>query len=59
MVKSLELEPSSLGYDAFGQLLERQGELEPAMACFRNALRMNQGQTPEPLPAGMARLSSP
>ncbi len=59
MVKSLELEPSSLGYDAFGQLLEHQGELEPAMACFRNALRMNQGQPPEPLPAGMARLSSP
>ena len=59
MVKSLELEPSSLGYDAFGQLLERQGELEPAMACFRNALRMNQGQTPKPLPAGLARLSAP
>ena len=59
MVKSLELEPSSLGYDAFGQLLERQGELEPAMACFRNALRMNKGQTPKPLPAGLARLSSP
>ena len=59
MVKSLELEPSSLGYDAFGQLLERQGELEPAMACFRNALRMNQGQTPKPLPANIARLSAP
>jgi len=58
MVKSLELEPSSLGYDAFGQLLERQGELEPAMACFRNALRMNQGQTPKPLPANIARLSA-
>jgi HemY protein len=59
MVKSLELEPSSLGYDAFGQLLERQGELEPAMACFRNALRMNQGQTPEPLPTSIARLTAP
>lgn len=59
MVKSLELEPSSLGYDAFGQLLERQGELEPAMACFRNALRMNQGQKPKPLPAGLTRLSAP
>ena len=58
MVKSLELEPSSLGYDAFGQLLERQGELEPAMACFRNALRMNQGQAPKPLPTGLARLTS-
>ena len=59
MVKSLELEPSSLGYDAFGQLLERQGELEPAMACFRNALRMNQGQPPAPLPTVTARLSAP
>ena len=59
MIKSLELEPSSLGYDAFGQLLERQGELEPAMACFRNALRMNQGQTPNPLPTNIVRLSAP
>ena len=58
MIKSLELEPSSLGYDAFGQLLERQGELELAMACFRNALRMNQGQSPEPLPTTTARLSA-
>ena len=59
MIRSLELEPSSLGYDAFGQLLERQGELEPAMVCFRNALRINQGQSPEPLPAGIAKLSAP
>jgi HemY protein len=58
MVRSLELEPSSLGYDAFGQLLERQGELEPAMACFRNALRMSQGQKPEPLPTVTARLGT-
>lgn len=58
MVKSLELEPSSLGYDALGQLLERQGELEPAMTCFRNALRMNQGQQPKPLPVGTSRLSA-
>lgn len=59
MVKSLELEPSSPGYDAFGQLLERQGELESAMACFRNALRMSQGQAPEPLPTVTARLGAP
>jgi len=57
MVKSLELEPSALGYDALGQLMERQGELELAMACFRNALRMNQGQQPKPLPGGVARLN--
>ncbi len=59
LVKSLELEASSLGYDALGQLLEHQGELEPAMACFRNALRMNQGQQPLPLPVEAARLSAP
>ena len=59
MVRSLEIEPSSLGYDAFGQLLEHQGEMEPAMACFRNALRMNQGQPPEPLPTDAARLTAP
>jgi HemY protein len=57
IVKSLELEPSSPGYDAFGQLLERQGELEPAMACFRNALRMNQGKLPQPLPTELNRLA--
>lgn len=57
LVKSLELEPSSMGYDALGQLMERQGELELAMACFRNALRMNQGQSPKPLPGGVARLN--
>jgi uncharacterized protein HemY len=59
MVRSLELEPSSLGYDAFGQLLEHQGDMEMAMACFRNALRMNQGKTPEPLPTDTARLNAP
>jgi len=59
MVRSLEIEPSSLGYDAFGQLLEHQGEMEPAMSCFRNALRMNQGQSPLPLPTNAARLNAP
>ena len=59
MIKSLELEPSSIGYDAFGQLLERQGELEPAMTCFRNALRLTQGKKPEPLPTVTARLNAP
>jgi len=59
MIRSLELEPSIGGYDSLGQLLERLGEIEAAMACFRNALRMHQGKRPEPLPAGSARLIGP
>lgn len=59
MIRSLEIEPTVAGYDSLGQLLERQGELETAMACFRNALRMNQGKEPRPLPGESARLASP
>jgi len=59
LIRSLELQPSTSGYDSLGQLLERQGDLELAMACFRNALRMNQGKAPLPLPGDQARLSPP
>jgi HemY protein len=59
MIKSLELKPGSGGYDSLGQLLERQGELELAMACFRNALRLNQGLPAIALPGDHARLSPP
>ena len=59
MIRSLELEPTVAGYDSLGQLLERKGELEVAMACFRNALRMNQGKDPLPLPGDTARLEPP
>jgi HemY protein len=59
MIRSLEIEPTVAGYDSLGQLLERQGELEIAMACFRNALRMNQGKDPQPLPGEKVRLSLP
>jgi len=59
MIQSLEFEPTVAGYDSLGQLLERQGELEIAMACFRNALRMNQGKDPQPLPGEKAILSLP
>lgn len=59
LIRSLEIEPSSAGYDTFGQLLERQGDLELAMACFRNALRLNQGKPAQPLPGGQDRLSPP
>jgi HemY protein len=59
MIRSLEIEPTVAGYDSLGQLLERKGELEIAMVCFRNALRMNQGKEPLPLPGDQARLGSP
>jgi HemY protein len=59
MIRSLEIEPTVAGYDSLGQLLERKGELEIAMACFRNALRMNQGKEPQPLPGDQARLEPP
>jgi HemY protein len=59
LVRSLEIEPSVPGYDSLGQLLERKGELEVAMACFRNALRMSQGKEPKPLPGEQAKLGPP
>lgn len=59
MIRSLEIEPTVGGYDSLGQLLERKGELEIAMACFRNALRMNQGKEPLPLPGDQAKLTPP
>jgi len=58
MIRSLELEPTVLGYDTLGQLLERKGELELSMACFRNALRMSQGKEPQPLPGQQAKLEA-
>ena len=59
LIRSLEIEPSVAGYDSLGQLLERKGELEIAMACFRNALRMSQGKDPLPLPGEYAKLEAP
>lgn len=59
MIRSLEIKPSVGGYDSLGQLLDRRGELDLATACFRNALRMSQGETPVPLPASVNRLQNP
>ncbi|MGH8034547.1 MAG: heme biosynthesis protein HemY, partial [Lysobacterales bacterium] len=59
MIRSLELGPTAAGYDSLGQLLEHQGELELAMASFRNALRMSQGDKPLPLPGNLMRLVAP
>ena len=59
LVRSLEIEPSIGGYDSLGQLLERKGEIESSLVCFRNALRLSQGKAAEPLPKEPARLSVP
>lgn len=57
MIRSLEIQPSVGGYDSLGQLLDRRGELDLATACFRNALRISQGESPVPLPANLKRLA--
>jgi len=59
LIRSLEIRPSTGGFDSLGQLLERQGDLELAMACFRNALRLTQGKMAIPLPGDHARLAAP
>jgi len=42
--------PDSRAYAALGLVLDRAGELEAATQCYRNALRLEQGRAPEPLP---------
>lgn len=37
-------------YAALGQVLDRAGQIESAAQCYRNALRLEQGRAPEPLP---------
>lgn len=47
--RSLELEPSALGYRALGDFLTERGENDQALVCYRNALRLEQGQVPQAL----------
>lgn len=42
--------PNPAAYAALGQVLDRAGMLESATQCYRNALRLEQGRAPEPLP---------
>lgn len=42
--------PDVEAYAALGGILDRDGELEAAAQCYRNALRLRQGRVPEPLP---------
>lgn len=47
--------PDPAAYAALGQVLDRAGLLESATQCYRNALRLEQGRAPEPLPGSNAR----
>ncbi len=40
----------SAAHAALGQLMDRTGRIEVAAQCYRNALRLEQGRVPEPLP---------
>ncbi|MBS3745139.1 MAG: hypothetical protein KGY48_12370 [Wenzhouxiangellaceae bacterium] len=42
--------PDPGAYAALGQVLDRGGQLESANQCYRNALRLERGRAPEPLP---------
>jgi len=37
-------------YAALGQVMDRAGRLEAATQCYRNALRLEHGRAPDPLP---------
>lgn len=37
---------------ALARLMDRAGQVEAAAQCYRNALRLEQGRAPEPLPLG-------
>lgn len=43
--------PDPAAYAALGQVLDRAGQLESATQCYRNALRLEQGRAPDPLPS--------
>ncbi|GAB4171041.1 MAG: heme biosynthesis HemY N-terminal domain-containing protein [Wenzhouxiangellaceae bacterium] len=48
--RAVQIAPDAQSYLALAQLMDRLGELETATRCYRNALRLEQGRVPEPLP---------
>ncbi|MFN2334194.1 MAG: heme biosynthesis HemY N-terminal domain-containing protein [Wenzhouxiangellaceae bacterium] len=42
--------PDPAAFAALGQVLDHAGQLESATQCYRNALRLEQGRAPDPLP---------
>lgn len=42
--------PDAEAFAALARVFDRSGQLEAATRCYRNALRLEQGRAPEPLP---------
>lgn len=49
--QSVRSQPSAEGFEILARVFDRQGRLELAAQCYRNALRLNRGRPAEPLPA--------
>ena len=50
LLESLRLEPRRESYELLGSLMERQGELQVAAACYANALNLDSGAALRELP---------
>ncbi|NKI35794.1 hypothetical protein HFP89_11535 [Wenzhouxiangella sp. XN79A] len=50
--------PDAEAFAALARVFDRGGQLEAATRCYRNALRLEQGRAPEPLPAPGASSAS-
>ncbi|GAB4181538.1 MAG: heme biosynthesis protein HemY [Wenzhouxiangellaceae bacterium] len=47
--RSLQIAPSSEGYRLLGDYLTERGENDQALICYRNALRLERDELPQPL----------
>ena len=48
--KALAIRPDGETYALLGRVLDRDGQLEAAAQCYRNALRLKSGRSAEPFP---------
>lgn len=48
--RAVRSRPDAGGFAALARVYDRSGELDAATRCYRNALKLEQGRAPEPLP---------
>lgn len=53
--RSIKLEPRAESYRMLGDFLTERGENDAALVCYRNALRLEQGNPTQPLPVSVPR----